>query len=70
MDVFLPVSLMGVNLKDSNTNSCSGIFGAFVLGALWVLLPGERPVDRGGHIDWIGASLGTAGLIVFNVAWK
>jgi hypothetical protein len=40
------------------------------LGALWILLPGERPVDRGGHIDGIGASLGTGGLIVLNVAWK
>jgi hypothetical protein len=41
-----------------------------VLGALWNLLPGERPVDRHGNIDWIGAVLGTSGLIVFNVAWK
>jgi hypothetical protein len=70
MDVLLPVSFTIVNLEDFNTNGCSGIFGAFVLGALWILLPGERLVDRGGHTDWIGASLGTGGLIVFNVAWK
>jgi hypothetical protein len=70
MDVLLSVSFMGMTLKDCNTNICSGIFGAFVFGALWTLLHGERPVDRGGHIDWIGASLGTGGLIVFNVAWK
>jgi hypothetical protein len=44
--------------------------GAVVLGALSVLLPSERPVDRQGRIDWIGAVLGTSGLIVFNVAWK
>jgi hypothetical protein len=70
MDVLLPVKFTSIILEDSNTNRCSGILGAFVLGALSILLPGERPVDRGGHIDWIGASLGTGGLIVFNVAWK
>lgn len=46
------------------------IMAAVVLGALWILLPQEKPVDRQGKIDWIGAVLGTSGLIVFNVAWK
>jgi hypothetical protein len=47
-----------------------GVMGAIVLATLWFLLPPEQPVDRHGKIDWIGASLGTGGLIVFNVAWK
>jgi hypothetical protein len=47
-----------------------GLLGAAILAVLWILLPAERPVDRNGGIDWIGASLGTGGLIVFNVAWK
>ncbi|KAH8811053.1 major facilitator superfamily [Xylogone sp. PMI_703] len=41
-----------------------------ILAILWILLPPERPVDRNGKIDWIGATLGTGGLIVFNVAWN
>jgi hypothetical protein len=49
---------------------CGGIAIAPVLGALWFLVPPEEPVDRNGKIDWIGASLGTSGLIIFNVAWK
>ena len=44
--------------------------GAVVFGALGALLPPDRPVDRYGKIDWIGALLGTSGLILFNVAWK
>ncbi|RFU26450.1 hypothetical protein B7463_g9879, partial [Scytalidium lignicola] len=43
---------------------------SIILAVLWVLLPPERPVDRYGKIDWIGAVLGTGGLIVFNVAWN
>jgi len=46
------------------------ILGSIVFAALWVLLPHENAVDKHGHIDWIGAALGTSGLIVFNVAWK
>jgi predicted MFS family arabinose efflux permease len=46
------------------------IFGAVVLSTLAFLLPVETPQDRNGKIDWIGAALGTSGLIVFNVAWK
>ncbi|KAH8812257.1 major facilitator superfamily domain-containing protein [Xylogone sp. PMI_703] len=46
------------------------ILATLILAALWVLLPPERPVDRNGKIDWVGAILGTGGLIVFNVAWN
>ncbi|KAF9241890.1 hypothetical protein DTO006G1_1581 [Penicillium roqueforti] len=46
------------------------IMGAVVFGALGALLPPDRPVDRYGKIDWIGALLGTSGLILFNVAWN
>ncbi|KAF4171054.1 hypothetical protein CNMCM8927_003790 [Aspergillus lentulus] len=46
------------------------ILGTFVFGLLALLLPADLPVDRNGKIDWIGALLGTSGLIVFNVAWN
>jgi hypothetical protein len=46
------------------------IMGTVVFALLAFLLPGDVPVDRNGKIDWVGAVLGTAGLIVFNVAWK
>ena len=46
------------------------ILGTCVFGALWFLLLPEIPVDRRGKIDWVGAGLGSSGLIVFNVAWK
>ncbi|KAI9740311.1 MAG: hypothetical protein M1834_004889 [Cirrosporium novae-zelandiae] len=46
------------------------LLAAAFLAALCVLLPHERPVDRHGNIDWIGAALGTGGLILFNVAWN
>ena len=43
---------------------------AVVWGLLWLVVPPEQPVDPQGSIDWIGAALGTAGLIIFNAAWK
>ncbi|KAL4879411.1 MFS general substrate transporter [Aspergillus karnatakaensis] len=46
------------------------ILGTVVFGALASLLPNDFPVDKKGKIDWIGAILGTAGLIIFNVAWN
>ena len=41
-----------------------------IFAILWYLLPPETPVDRQGSIDWIGAALGTSGLIIFNFVWK
>ncbi|KAL2816734.1 MFS general substrate transporter [Aspergillus granulosus] len=46
------------------------IVGTIIFAALALLLPRDYPVDKNGKIDWIGAFLGTAGLIVFNVAWN
>ncbi|KAL5085617.1 hypothetical protein Trisim1_010101 [Trichoderma cf. simile WF8] len=46
------------------------ILGTFVFGILALLLPTDSPVDRKGTIDWIGAFLGTGGLIAFNIAWN
>ncbi|KAE9374123.1 major facilitator superfamily MFS-1 [Stipitochalara longipes BDJ] len=47
-----------------------GLWCAAISGMLRFVLPDERPVDPQGKIDWIGAALGTGGLIVFNVAWN
>ncbi|RDW65979.1 hypothetical protein BP6252_09614 [Coleophoma cylindrospora] len=41
-----------------------------VFGLLWFLLPHENAVDPGGKLDFVGAALGTSGLIVFNIAWN
>jgi hypothetical protein len=41
-----------------------------VLATLWFILPPEERVNRGGRIDWIGASIGMIGLIALNIAWK
>ncbi|RSL89511.1 hypothetical protein CDV31_015852, partial [Fusarium ambrosium] len=46
------------------------ILGTFIFGILAFLLPSDSPVDRKGAVDWVGAFLGTGGLIVFNVAWN
>ncbi|KAJ9134112.1 Major facilitator superfamily [Pleurostoma richardsiae] len=46
------------------------IAGACVFGVLGCLIPNDKPVDKGGKIDWIGAALGAGGLILFNVAWN
>ncbi|OAA53596.1 Major facilitator superfamily domain, general substrate transporter [Niveomyces insectorum RCEF 264] len=46
------------------------IVGACVFGVLAYLLPNDHPVDQGGRIDYVGAALGTGGLVLFNVAWN
>ncbi|GAD97553.1 efflux pump antibiotic resistance protein, putative [Paecilomyces variotii No. 5] len=46
------------------------ILGVITFGILGILLPRDHPVDRNGKVDWIGATLGTGGLIAFNVAWN
>ncbi|KAL4869800.1 hypothetical protein BDV12DRAFT_184938 [Aspergillus spectabilis] len=46
------------------------ILGTSIFGALALLLQNDHPVDKNGKIDWIGAVIGTTGLIVFNVAWN
>ncbi|KAF2802679.1 MFS general substrate transporter [Mytilinidion resinicola] len=47
-----------------------GLLAFVVFTVLWKLLPPEKPVDADGKIDWIGAALGTAGLILFNFTWN
>ncbi|KAI1334156.1 MFS general substrate transporter [Xylariaceae sp. FL0016] len=47
-----------------------GLFATATFAILFVLLPHEVPFDKSGKIDWIGAFLGTAGLILFNFAWN
>ncbi|KAL6409921.1 putative efflux pump antibiotic resistance protein [Ilyonectria robusta] len=46
------------------------ILGTIIFGILAVLLPTDYPVDKNGKVDWVGAALGTGGLIAFNVAWN
>jgi MFS family permease len=47
-----------------------GVLAFVTFTVLWKLLPSEKPVDAQGKIDWIGAALGTTGLILFNFTWK
>lgn len=71
MDILRLVSLV-VNppLEIRLIYICRAILGTFVFGILALLLPTDSPVDRKGTIDWVGAFLGTGGLIAFNIAWK
>ncbi|KAJ5517648.1 Major facilitator superfamily domain general substrate transporter, partial [Penicillium expansum] len=39
-------------------------------GALFFILPREKPVDEDGKVDFIGALLGLSGLLLFSVAWN
>ncbi|KAF2141172.1 uncharacterized protein K452DRAFT_228696 [Aplosporella prunicola CBS 121167] len=47
-----------------------GIFASVTFAILWKMLPPEKPFDAQGKIDWIGAGLGTAGLVLFNFTWN
>lgn len=53
-----------------NTKKPRGLFATVAFAILYKLLPYETPFDKSGKIDWIGAFLGTAGLILFNFTWK
>ncbi|KAK3066982.1 hypothetical protein LTR53_016403 [Teratosphaeriaceae sp. CCFEE 6253] len=48
----------------------AAMLGAVVFTLALFLLPGDTPVDPAGRIDWIGAYLGVAGLILFNFVWN
>ncbi len=52
------------------THINSAIAGICIFGPLFYLLPVDQPIDRNGKVDWIGAALGSGGLILFSVAWK
>ncbi|KAF2160377.1 hypothetical protein M409DRAFT_34162, partial [Zasmidium cellare ATCC 36951] len=46
------------------------IMMAVVTGVLFFILPKEQPVDPKGRIDYVGAFLGVASLIMFNFVWN
>jgi hypothetical protein len=46
------------------------LLGLVVFGAAILLVPEDEPQNPGGRIDWVGAYLGVAGLILFNFTWK
>ncbi|CRG89731.1 putative MFS-type transporter C1683,03c [Talaromyces islandicus] len=41
--------------------ACTGLF---------IVLPREEAVDKGGKIDYVGAFFGVSGLLLFNIAWN
>jgi hypothetical protein len=57
-------SSVGANLSRSAT------LGLVIFGAALIMIPNDEPLDLQGKIDWIGSSLGVAGLILFNFVWK
>jgi hypothetical protein len=46
------------------------MLGFVVYGGVIVTIPADDAVDPDGKVDWIGAYLGVAGLILFNFVWK
>lgn len=47
------------------------ILGAVVFAVFFFVVPSEgEPFDKGAPVDWIGAYLGTTGLVLFNFVWK
>ncbi|KAF2102806.1 MFS general substrate transporter [Rhizodiscina lignyota] len=47
-----------------------GLLGLVVYGAAILAVPEDVPLDPNGKVDWIGAYLGVAGLILFNFVWN
>lgn len=45
-------------------------FTAVLFGLLFLELPREVPVDKGGKIDYTGAGLGLTSLLLFNFVWN
>ena len=48
----------------------SAALAAVVFLTLFLVLPPEQPVDKGGKIDYTGAFLGLSSLLIFNFVWK
>lgn len=46
------------------------VLGAVIYGAAIIIVPGDERLDPDGTIDWVGAYLGVAGLVLFNFVWK
>lgn len=48
----------------------TAMFGAVLFAVLWFVLPPETVVDKEGNVDWFGAFLGLAALLLFNFVWN
>ena len=48
----------------------SGLLGFVVYGIAIITVDQDQPQDPNGQVDWVGAYLGVAGLILFNFVWK
>ncbi|KAF4838916.1 putative MFS-type transporter [Colletotrichum tropicale] len=46
------------------------ILGTVMFGSLFLVLPHDEPVDKGGSIDYLGIVFGLGGLLLFNFAWN
>lgn len=46
------------------------MMGAVLYTALWIVLPPESAVDKGGNVDWCGSCLGLTALVLFNFVWN
>ncbi|KAK1241325.1 hypothetical protein MKX08_001299 [Trichoderma sp. CBMAI-0020] len=46
------------------------VLGAIIFGAAIISVPDDEPLDPDGSVDWIGAYLGVAGLVLFNFVWN
>lgn len=45
-------------------------YGGVIFGLVWYAVPRDSPSDHRGKIDWTGAYLGLAGLILFCFVWN
>ena len=54
----------------ANTCSISGLLGFVVYGTAIIAVEADKSVDPHGVLDWFGAYLGVAALILFNFVWK
>ncbi|KAK1853746.1 efflux pump antibiotic resistance [Colletotrichum chrysophilum] len=46
------------------------ILGTVMFGSLFLVLPHDEPVDKGGSIDYLGIVFSLGGLLLFNFAWN
>ena len=51
------------------TNVCRTLLGVVVYLVTFLVVPSAPPADKHGKIDWIGAYLGVAALILFTFVW-
>ncbi|KAK0390682.1 hypothetical protein NLU13_0185 [Sarocladium strictum] len=68
--------LAGVVAEKDKFSAWTVFFGMLAASSLacltwlWVVLPEEHPVDKGGKIDYVGAFLGLGSLLLFNFTWN